>query len=205
MFHICSNDGCESTCAENGVPGILLGALFCSLRPDFYSLLRAVWCIRAFYVILQTGKGSEEMKLRVEQVGAETPEEVLIRCHDPEEPWVGEMQSIAAGQVTVNGVLDGKLYRLKLGDIYYFEVVDGGSFLYCQKEIFSCKQRLYEFEALCSGTMLFRCSKSMILNAEKIDYVLPSLSGRFEAVLDNGEKVIISRQYVSTLKRLLGR
>lgn len=53
--------------------------------------------------------------------------------------------------------------------------------------------------------MLFRCSKSMILNAGKIDYVLPSLSGRFEAVLDNGEKVIISRQYVSTLKRLLGR
>ena len=43
--------------------------------------------------------------------------------------------------------------------------------------------------------MLFRCSKSMILNAGKIDYVLPSLSGRFEAVLDNGEKVIISRQY----------
>lgn len=58
---------------------------------------------------------------------------------------------------------------------------------------------------LCVGTMLFRCSKSMILNAGKIDYVLPSLSGRFEAVLDNDEKVILSRQYVSTLKRLLGR
>lgn len=95
--------------------------------------------------------------------------------------------------------------RLKLSDIYYFEVVEGSSFLYCQKEVFSCKQKLYEFEALCIGTMLFRCSKSMILNAGKIDYVLPSLSGRFEAVLDNGEKVMISRQYVSTLKRLLGR
>ena len=53
--------------------------------------------------------------------------------------------------------------------------------------------------------MLFRCSKSMILNAGKIDSILPSLSGRFEAVLDNGEKVMISRQYVSALKRLLGR
>ena len=83
--------------------------------------------------------------------------------------------------------------------------MDGNAFFYCQKEVFSSKQKLYEFEALCVGTMLFRCSKSMILNAGKIDYVLPSLSGRFEAVLDNGEKVIISRQYVSTLKRLLGR
>ncbi len=145
------------------------------------------------------------MRFTVEQVTAEVPEEVRIRCHDPKAPWVGEMQSIAAGQVTVNGISDGKLCRLKLGDIYYFEVVDGSSFLYCQKEVFSCKQKLYEFEALCIGTMLFRCSRSMILNAGKIDYVLPSLSGRFEAVLDNGEKVMISRQYVGTLKRLLGR
>ena len=134
------------------------------------------------------------MKLTVEQVTTETPEEVLIRCHDPEEPWVSEVQNIAAGQITVNGVLDGKMCRLKLGDIYYFEVVEGSSFLYCQKEVFSCKQKLYEFEALCIGTMLFRCSKSMILNAGKIDSILPSLSGRFEAVLDNGEKVMISRQ-----------
>ena len=52
--------------------------------------------------------------------------------------------------------------------IYYFEVVDGSAFFYCQKEVFSSKQKLYEFEALCVGTMLFRCSKSMILNAGKI-------------------------------------
>lgn len=147
----------------------------------------------------------DDMKLTVEQVTTETPEEVLIRCHDPKEPWVSEVQNIAAGQITVNGILDGKMCRLKLGDIYYFEVVEGNSFLYCQKEVFSCKQKLYEFEALCIGTMLFRCSKSMILNAGKIDSILPSLSGRFEAVLDNGEKVMISRQYVSALKRLLGR
>lgn len=91
------------------------------------------------------------------------------------------------------------------GNAFSFEVVEGNSFLYCQKEVFSYKQKLYEFEALCIGTMLFRCSKSMILNAGKIDSILPSLSGRFEAVLDNGEKVMISRQYVSALKRLLGR
>ena len=145
------------------------------------------------------------MKLTVERVAPEAPEEVLIRCHDPGAPWVGEIQSAAAGQVTVNGISDGRTYRLKLRDIYYFEVVDGGSFLYCQKEVFSCRQKLYEFETLCAGTMLFRCSKSMILNAEKIDYVLPSLSGRFEAVLDNGEKTVISRKYVGALKRLLGR
>lgn len=50
----------------------------------------------------------------------------------------------------------------------------------------------------------FRCSKSMVLNADKIEYIKPSVSGRFEAVLTNGETVIVSRKYVSELKRLLG-
>ena len=54
------------------------------------------------------------------------------------------------------------------------------------------------------SSTLFRCSKSMILNAEKIDYVRPSLSGRFEAVMSNGEKAVVSRKYVSDLKRKLG-
>ena len=144
------------------------------------------------------------MKLTVEQIPSAEQEEILVRCHDTERPWVKAVQGAAAGQITVSGVANGKTYRLKLSELYYFEVVDGTSFLYGQKDVFSCKLKLYEFEALCSGTMLFRCSKSMVLNAEKIDYILPSFSGRFEAVLENGEKVIVSRQYVADLKRLLG-
>ena len=144
------------------------------------------------------------MKLTVEQISPAEPEEILVRCHDAEQSWVKAVQNAAAGQITVCGIVGDKRYRLRLGEIYYFEVVDGMSFLYGEKEVFSCKLKLYEFEALCSGTMLFRCSKSMVLNAEKIDYILPSFSGRFEAVLENGEKVIVSRQYVADLKRLLG-
>ena len=56
------------------------------------------------------------MKVTVEQITPERAEEVLLRCHDPKEPWVEEIQSIAAGQITVNGMADGKLCRLKLGD-----------------------------------------------------------------------------------------
>ena len=70
--------------------------------------------------------------------------------------------------------------------------------------MFEAKEKLYEFERLCAGSSLFRCSKSMVLNAEKIDYIRPSLSGRFEAVLSNGEAVMVSRRYVGDLKRILG-
>ena len=39
----------------------------------------------------------------------------------------------------------------------------------------------------------------MILNADKIKSVRPVLSGRIETLPGNGEKAIISRQYVAAL------
>ena len=143
------------------------------------------------------------MRVSVEKIPCRDEEEVIIRCHNVQEKWVKAIRAVAAGEVVLSGVADEKVYRLKLSDVYYFEIVDGRSFLYCQKAVFECRQKLYEFEALCRGSMLFRCSKSMILNADKIQYVRPSVSGRFEATLMNDEKVIISRRYVGELKRLL--
>ena len=143
------------------------------------------------------------MRVSVEKIPCRDEEEVIVRCHDAQEKWVEAIRAVAAGEVVLSGVADEKVYRLKLSDVYYFEIVDGRSFLYCQKAVFECRQKLYEFEALCRGSMLFRCSKSMVLNADKIQYVRPSVSGRFEATLMNDEKVIISRRYVGELKRLL--
>ena len=144
------------------------------------------------------------MKITVEQVAQETEEEVVVRCHDPEAAWVGTVREAIGGQRSVCGYRDGSLHRLRLSEVYYFEVVDSASFIYTRDEVFEAREKLYEFEQLTAGSTMFRCSKAMILNSEKIDYVRPSLSGRFEAVLSNGEKVIVSRKYVSELKRLLG-
>ena len=144
------------------------------------------------------------MKVSVEQVDRTREEELLVRCHDPGADWVKDLTEAASGRRTVCGWREDTLYRLKLSEVFYFEVVDSRSFVYTQAEVFEAKEKLYEFEQLCAGSALFRCSKSMILNADRIDYVRPSLAGRFEAVLSNGEKVVVSRKYVADLKRLLG-
>ena len=144
------------------------------------------------------------MKLTVEQIAVECEEEVVVRCHDQEEDWVEHLREAVSGQISVIAYKNAEVHRLKLSDIYYFEVVDDASFLYTKSEVFESRQKLYEFQRLCTQSTLFRCSKSMILNAEKIDYIRPSLSGRFEAALSNGEMVVVSRRYVADLKRLLG-
>ena len=144
------------------------------------------------------------MKVTVERIARDREEELIVRCYDPGAAWVERVTEEASGKRTVSGWREDTLHRLKLSEIFYFEVVDDRSFLYTQAEVFEAKEKLYEFERLCAGSALFRCSKSMILNAEKIDYVRPSLSGRFEAVLSNGEKAVVSRKYVAGLKRMLG-
>ena len=144
------------------------------------------------------------MKVTVEQIDRQREEELVVRCHDPGAAWVESVREAASGRRTVCCRREDTLRQLKLSEVFYFEVVDDRSFVYTQAEVFEAKEKLYEFERLCAGGALFRCSKSMILNAEKIDYVRPSLSGRFEAVLSNGEKVVVSRKYVADLKRMLG-
>ena len=144
------------------------------------------------------------MRVTVEQIEPKDEEELIVRCYDPGAAWVSSVTEAASGQRTICGWQEDTMHRLRLSEIFYFEVVDDRSFLYTQAAVFEAKEKLYAFEQLCAGSTLFRCSKSMILNAEKIDYVRPSLSGRFEAVLSNGEKAVVSRKYVADLKRMLG-
>ena len=144
------------------------------------------------------------MKFTTEQISSEKEEEVIVRCYEENALWVESVRKTVSAQKNIGGYKNGAFFRLNLPDIYYFEVVEGNSFLYCQKDVFTAHEKLYEFEALSEGTSFFRCSKSMVLNADKIDYIRPSLSGRFEAVLSNGETVVVSRKYVSELKQILG-
>jgi len=59
------------------------------------------------------------------------------------------------------------------------------------------------YEKLYGERSFFRCSKSVVVNLMKIEFMKPALNGRFMATLNNNEKVIISRQYVTELKKKL--
>ena len=77
-------------------------------------------------------------------------------------------------------------------------------FAYCEKEVYEVKSKLYELEEELNAASFMRAAKSTILNLDKIKSLSPAFGGRFEALLKNGEKVIISRQYVALLKERLG-
>ncbi|MFP3811616.1 LytTR family DNA-binding domain-containing protein [Bacillus sp. SIMBA_005] len=89
-------------------------------------------------------------------------------------------------------------------DILYIESVDKRSFLYTTDGVFLIKEKLFELEEQLEAHDYVRISKSMILNIDYIAAISPKTSGRFEANLTNGEKVMISRFYIQALKEKLG-
>ncbi|MEY9974287.1 DNA-binding LytR/AlgR family response regulator [Lysinibacillus sp. RC46] len=146
----------------------------------------------------------DNIKISIEEISLELEEEILIRCHEVDEEINEILNKLKSENPILLGHQQDSIHRIRLSDIYYFEAVDGKIFMYCRNNVFEVKQKLYELEELCKGKNCFRASKSTILNIAKISSVYPTISGRFEAVLDNGERTVISRQYVPVLKNMLG-
>lgn len=143
-------------------------------------------------------------KITIKQVDKTSEEEIIIRCHDIDDEVLSVIERLKKSESVLLGSRDNEVFRIAPKDIYYVESVDNKSYICMQKGVYESKLKLYEIEDLLQSTKLFRCSKSMILNVSKIRSVSPSINGRFEAKLLNGESVIISRQYVPNLKKLLG-
>ena len=143
-------------------------------------------------------------KVTITQIDKREEQEVVVRCHDINGEVVSIVEKLKNRDSILLGIKDGKTFQINVKDIFYIESVDNKTYIYLQKDVFETKLKLYELEEKLKGTKLFRCSKSMILNIAKIRSVSPSVNSRLEASLINGEKVIISRQYVGTLKKILG-
>ena len=99
---------------------------------------------------------------------------------------------------------DNKINLIEQQEIFYFESVDDIVFAYTKDEVFETKSKLYLLEEELPKKTFFRANKAVILNLDKIKSLSPAFSGRFEAILENGLKIIISRNYVPKLKELLG-
>jgi DNA-binding LytR/AlgR family response regulator len=93
--------------------------------------------------------------------------------------------------------------RADVSEVFYFESVDERTCACFTKSVCEVKQKLYQLEEILDDSFM-RVSKSIILNLNKVRSLSPALSGRYEATVANGEKVIISRQYAAALKRRFG-
>ena len=102
------------------------------------------------------------------------------------------------------GSSEGQAHTIAVEQILYIEAVDKKTFLYTPGNVYETDKKLYELEEMLDGKTFFRCSKSVIVNLNKITKLKPEVTRNILATLTNGEVVVISRRNVKQLKALIG-
>jgi len=143
------------------------------------------------------------MKIIINEVKDIEDVEIVINCKTIDENVTRIISKLKALEEKITGNKDGKIFILDTNEIFYFESVDKKTFIYMEKEVFQTHLRLYELEERLKNTDFFRASKSTIINLRKVKNIVPMFGGRIEILLDNDEKLVVSRQYVPILKNKL--
>lgn len=145
------------------------------------------------------------MKLTLQQ-GLDIPEtEIIIRCSTVDERLAKLIDSIRQYSFSLEGKYEGASYLVPLEKILYIDSVDGRSFFYTAHQVYETKETLAALESKLINTSFFRISKNCILNLSNLKCVSPLWNHRMEATLKSGEKLIITRNYISALKDKLSK
>lgn len=141
------------------------------------------------------------MKITIQDISPGEEEEIIVRCRDLDEALLRMIHELKTRRGKFTVTEGDKIRQIDAEDIYYFEAVDNKVFLYLEQDVFEVRYKLYEIEEEYANTDFFRASKSAIINLAKVKQFAPDFGGRFEAQMMNGERLMISRQYVPVLKK----
>ena len=104
----------------------------------------------------------------------------------------------------LTAVKDGETYLLDVSQIVYIESVDRKTFVYTRDAYFESQLKLYELEERLCECGFFRASKSCVVQLKYIKSLKADIDRKIRLTLENGEKIMVSRQYADGLKRKLG-
>lgn len=133
--------------------------------------------------------------------GSET--EVLIRCVQEDDTVRAVAALLTQQNKRIPVQCAGETKLLSPKSVLYAESVDSATFLYTTKEMYQTLWSLAALQETFGQNGLFRCSKSMLLNLHKVSSLQASENSRIIAVLENGEKLLVSRHYARQLRNML--
>lgn len=140
------------------------------------------------YTITQVNEGEDELTLRYQKV---TPEVERI------------LKFMNGEQMRLVGFCDDMKTIIEPNEILYLESVDGKLFVYTQKDVLRIDYTLSQMSQILNGINFFRCSKSMIINIDKVRCLKSLPSNRIDATMCNGEHVMINRTFASDFRKRL--
>ncbi len=130
--------------------------------------------------------------------------EISIVCLKMTDELKDIVSNVAMVGLTVAGEKEKEVFFIPIKDIFYFESVDGNIFFYTEKDTYEATATLYKIEEKLKNSKFSRISKTVIANLDKMQSIKRSENSRLIATLVNNEKLIVSRRYVSEIKKKLG-
>ncbi len=131
----------------------------------------------------------------------DVPEPEVVVTYNELTPEVEKVIGFLKGlSTTLVGKCDDEIVRFNARDILYIETVDDKTFAYTDKRVIKLSHSLAALSELLDDISFIRCSKSMILNIDKIEKLKSLPSNRIDATMKGGEHILISRTYASELR-----
>src|SRR5699024_1360783 len=142
------------------------------------------------------------MNINIKIIESEEYEDIqiIIKCPEVNNQIKQIIEKIEQNKMTLSSEKNGRIYSLNIHDVYYVESVDNKTFVYTEKEVYEINFKLYELVDRLKDTSFIRISKHLIVNIDYIQSVSALINGKFEALLTNGEFVIVNRHYVKAFK-----
>ncbi len=142
------------------------------------------------------------MKIDIKQI-TEGEDSVTVRYKELTPP-INRIIGILRGERgKLWGKKDNKSICIAYEDLLYLETVDDKVFAYTVEDVFKLDGSLNSFLLAADNEIFFRCSKSMVINVNRVNSLKSLSSNRIDAVMEGGEHIIISRRYASEFRKLL--
>ena len=144
------------------------------------------------------------MKIIIRQDDSADETEITVVCRQMDAEIEQILSAVSLIGNTVAGIRGDETCFIPLKDILYFESVENKVFLYTDGETYETTVKLYQLEEKLQNSKLARISKSVIANLNKFHSIRPEKNSRLIATLVNGERLMVSRQYIGEIKKKLG-
>lgn len=142
------------------------------------------------------------MKYTIEQI-SNGEDELILRYQSLTKEVERILSFMNTSQCKLIGLRGNTQVVIDISQILYIESVDRKNFVYTVNDVFQIEYSLTQMERILNTVNYFRCSKSMIINIDKIIELKSLASNRIDATLCNGEHIIISRTYASEFRKRL--
>lgn len=129
--------------------------------------------------------------------------EIILNCSSLDSRLRHLVDYLKQYSFSLEGMIDDTRYFVPTESIIYIDSVDKLTFFYDRHRVYQYKGSLNELTEKLENAMFVRISKSAIANLSHLRGIRPCGNHKHEALLSNGERILVGRAYAAGLKEKL--